>query len=59
MRHKAFGESYRNGTSSANPFRMFPGDTAARKDIEEFVEPERGCCPNCGTDNGMPSGARP
>ncbi len=59
MRHEAIGESYRSGTGSANPFRMFPGDTTARKNIEEIAGPECWCCPNCGTGNGMPSGARP
>lgn len=59
MRHEACGELYRSGTSSANPFRMFPDDTAARKDIGEIMGPEGWCCPHCGTDNGMPSEARP
>ena len=58
MRHKAFGELHLNGTSSANPFCMFPDDTAARKNIEEIVGPEGWCGQHCGSDNGMPGGAR-
>ena len=58
MRHEAFGESYRNGTGSANPFRMFPDDTAARKDFEDILGPEGWRCPHFATDNGIQSGAR-
>lgn len=58
MRHKAIREPHRCDTSSANPFRMFPDNTAARKNIEEIVWPGRRRCPHGGTDNGMPRGGR-
>lgn len=59
MGHNAFGESHRNGTRSANPLHMFRDDIAARKNIEETVGPDGWRRPHCGTESGMPTGARP
>lgn len=58
MRLKAFGELHRNGASSASPIRMLPDDTAARKIIDDILRREGWRCPQFGTDNRMPSGAR-
>lgn len=59
MRLKAFGELHRNSASSASRFRMLPDDTAARKIIDDVLSREGWRSPHCGTDNRMPSGARP